>query len=549
MADGDETRAFVLGLDGVPWDLLSEWVEAGELPNFETVFEEGAAGPMLSTTPATTALAWPSIATGVWPGKHGVYDFQHLTRKHTHRMNTSADVRAPELWRLVGPSVVGNVPMTYPPDEIDGAMVTGMMTPSTDAAYTHPPSLKDRIERDVPGYQIGLNWNEYGGRTEEFLTDHSNLLRKRRQLMRFLEEEPWRLFFFVYTGPDRLQHLVWDESVLLEHYRYLDDILGGVLESVEEADANLFIVSDHGFGPISKVVSVNSALEDAGLVTRKASGGTRSTLTRLGVTKSRVNAALDSVGVDESTLLRYLPRSVVDSVASQVPGDHQLYDVDYAETVAFVHGTSNVYVNDTERFDDGAVDPADVSTVKAHVERALEDLTDPETGERVLDVFDGDDLFPDDPESPDVVVETRPGYGKSIPFTDEPVTKPAVATGFHRPEGIFLAWGPDVEAGSRPEDATVVDVAPTVLQTLGEAIPEATDGRILDEVFADDSAAAERDAEYRTYDDRTTPAVESAANGDGDHAGDVDHDDGEDNEAQDDFDDVEERLRGLGYME
>jgi hypothetical protein len=38
----------------------------------------------------------------------------------------------------------------------------------------------------------------------------------------------------VFTAPDRLQHLNWDETVLLEHYRYLDDILGEVIDYTEE---------------------------------------------------------------------------------------------------------------------------------------------------------------------------------------------------------------------------------------------------------------------------------------------------------------------------
>ncbi|NIR37171.1 MAG: phosphodiesterase, partial [Actinobacteria bacterium] len=56
-------RAFVLGFDGVPWTLLTRFVEAGALPNVERVMAEGAAGPLESTTPPTTPLAWPSIAT------------------------------------------------------------------------------------------------------------------------------------------------------------------------------------------------------------------------------------------------------------------------------------------------------------------------------------------------------------------------------------------------------------------------------------------------------------------------------------------------------
>ena len=134
-----ESRAFVLGVDGVPWYLIERWAEAGELPHFAELFETGSVGPLASTTPATTPLAWPSIATGVTPDKHGIYGFQKLSPEYTHQMYLSDDIEQPELWDVLSPALVGNVPMTYPANEIDGAMVTGMMTPDLEGRFTHPP--------------------------------------------------------------------------------------------------------------------------------------------------------------------------------------------------------------------------------------------------------------------------------------------------------------------------------------------------------------------------------------------------------------------------
>lgn len=79
-----------------------------------------------------------------------------------------------------------------------------------------------------------------------------------------MKTQEWELFFFVYTGLDRLQHLIWDEKVLLEYYKEIDEILGEVMEHTEENASDLFIVSDHGFGPISKFVNLNSILAENG---------------------------------------------------------------------------------------------------------------------------------------------------------------------------------------------------------------------------------------------------------------------------------------------
>lgn len=519
--------AFVLGLDGVPWNLLEKWAAAGELPNFARLFEDGAAGPLQSTTPATTPLAWPSIATGVWPDKHGLYGFQKLRSSYSHEMNLSSDVRQPELWDVLSPAVVGNVPMTYPADDIDGTMVTGMMTPQMNDGFTHPPEFADAIAEHIPEYRIGLDWNEYRGKETEFVDELETLVQARRALMRqLMETDDWRLFFFVYTEPDRLQHLIWEESALLDHYRTLDSILGEVIEYVAERDANLFVLSDHGFGPVSKVISLNSVLEQEGYLNRKDDTGTRGTFSQLGLTKSRVSNALEGIGIDDAALAKHLPRSLVSLLASQIPGDHGLYDVDYTNTAAFVHAATNLYINDTNRFEQGAVAPSNVASLKSELKATFESLSDPETGERVLDVFDGDELFPTDPRSPDLVLEGKPGYKTRTTLTDDVFSTTESMAAYHESEGVFLGWGPDVDAGVRPTDASVVDVAPTILHAMGEPIPKNTDGRVLQEIYAPESVASTRSVatkDYATADDAAT--------------------------TDEDLGDVEDRLKGLGYME
>lgn len=522
----NDGRAFVLGLDGLPWGLVEQWATAGDLPNFERVLSEGAGGPLRSTTPPSTSLAWPSIATGVWPEKHGIYSFRALSSNYTHRMNTSRNVRQPALWDIVSPSVVGNVPMTYPAEDTDATMVTGMMTARRDDGFTHPPELAEEIAERIPEYEIGLSWEEYHGRTDAFMADLADLVAARRMLMDLLGERDWRLFFFVYTAPDRLQHLVWDEDVLLSHYRTLDEILGEAMAVVEREDATLYVVSDHGFGPVERFVFLNRLLERAGYLARREDTGTRGVLGRLGVDKERVLGLLERVGIDDDTLLEWLPRSVVDAAAARVPGDHGLYDIDYERTVAFAHGPGNVYVNDTVRFEQGTVDRDDVQEVKDELMTLFESTVDPETGEKPLRVWDGDVHYPSDEYAPDLVVRGRTGYAKRTKLTDRAFADSETMAGHHEREGIFLAWGSDVRAGATPADASVVDVAPTVLHGLGEPIPDRSDGRVLDEIFAPGSELAEREpltAEYGTT--------------------------GDDDATDRDFGEVEDRLRGLGYLE
>ncbi|MCL9814018.1 alkaline phosphatase family protein [Natranaeroarchaeum aerophilus] len=518
------TKAFVLGLDGVPWNLVERWAEDGELEHFATLFEEGASGPLESTTPPQTALAWPSIATGVRADTHGIYDFQTLQDNYTHRMATSADRGGTALWEYLSPAMVGNVPMTYPASEFDGKMVTGMMTPEQNDGFTHPPELRDEIRRSIPEYEIGLKWTEYADEPAALVEDLQANVENRRELMRMLmNTDDWRLFFFVYTAPDRLQHLNWDEDVILEHYRYLDDILGEVIAYTERQNANLFVVSDHGFGPISRVAYPNRLLEREGYLARASDDSGRGVLERLGVTKASVERVLDGVGINQTKLVEVLPDEFTDAVARQVPGDHPLYDVDFDATTAFFHGTSHLYVNRADRFERGTVHPNDVETVKRQLRETFESAVDPETGDRLFDLVDGEDLFPRDDRSPDFIVKGREGYLIQSALSDRLVTETGAMEATHDYEGIFFAGGPSIAANTRVDDATVYDVAPTLLHSIGEPIPEQIDGRVLEEILTIDSPPERQVLE---------PSTERPSS-----------------ETDDDFQDVEDRLRGLGYIE
>lgn len=517
--------AFILGFDGLPWDLIRRWSNEGELEHFARLFKEGAAGPLWSTTPPETALAWPSISTGLRADEHGIYDFQKLRDDYTHRMHTSQDRDGRPLWDYLTPAVVGNVPMTYPAAEIDGKMVTGMMTPDLNDRYTHPPELRTEIEQAIPDYQVGLRWTEYIDAPDELVDDLETSVEERRTLMRLLmDTDDWRLFFFVYTAPDRLQHLIWDESVLLDHYQHLDQILREVIEYVERRDANLFVVSDHGFGPVSKNVYPNRVLEKNGYLKRKQQSGKRGLLSEVGVTKDAVRSTLDRLGIDLSKLVASLPETVTDTIAKEVPGEHPLYDVDFDETTAFFHGTSNLYVNRTDRFERGTVRPDEVDEVKRDLIETFESVTDPRTGDHVFELVDGDVLFPEDHRAPDFVVEGRGAYHPQSGLSDRIIGEMGGMDATHDHEGIFFALGPSIEPGARLTEATVYDVAPTVLHSVGEPIPEHMNGTVLQTALSVGEEPVRRAG-------GATPRRVSAH----------DH--------EDDFADVEERLRGLGYME
>jgi len=65
-------RVFVLGLDALSPKLLQRFVREGFLPNFKRLMEIGGFSKALPILPAQTPENWTSIATGAYPGTHGI---------------------------------------------------------------------------------------------------------------------------------------------------------------------------------------------------------------------------------------------------------------------------------------------------------------------------------------------------------------------------------------------------------------------------------------------------------------------------------------------
>ncbi|MGE5612539.1 MAG: alkaline phosphatase family protein [Bacillota bacterium] len=68
-------RTVVLGFDGIDAQLTEALLRQGCLPNLKAMAELGGFHRVLSTTPAESAVAWASFATGANPGRTGVFDF------------------------------------------------------------------------------------------------------------------------------------------------------------------------------------------------------------------------------------------------------------------------------------------------------------------------------------------------------------------------------------------------------------------------------------------------------------------------------------------
>jgi len=240
-------KTLQLGLDGIEPSL----VEKFSLPNIESVGK----GFEISTH-GNSGPSWVSCLTGLQPDGHGIYSLRPEQTRNSWQ--------GIPIWEKVnGYSGIANIPITYPPDtDIDGWMVTGLMTPSR-SIYTHPVDLYREL--DEMGYQIDV-WIEkhdnhpnghFGTIPFDFTQDYREelldrfrvVLEKRGDAFAWLLSEytPVDFSFLVFTSLDRVQHLAFDdEDTIEEFYLLLDEQVGKVLD-VLPSGVEVFLNSDHGF--------------------------------------------------------------------------------------------------------------------------------------------------------------------------------------------------------------------------------------------------------------------------------------------------------------
>ncbi|MGC9334691.1 MAG: alkaline phosphatase family protein [Anaerolineae bacterium] len=507
-------KVAVFGLDGITFDLLQPWLDEGRLPNLARLMAEGASGPLRSTIPPVSASAWGSFATGTNPGKHGLIDFTYPDPAgYKVNVSNSHTRMVPALWEIVsqsgGKAGVVSLPMTYPPEPINGFMLCSFLTPSADSEYTYPESLKEELLKAVGPFPMHMSEQGRGTDPAQFVRAVKEMETERaRSVTYLLQNKPWDLFIYVFETTDNLQHEVWhlldethprhDPQVaarvmpdILDYYETVDRLLGEMMQQVPD-DALILVLSDHGFGPFHKFFHINNWLVELGLLKFK-----RSPL-------SLVKRLAFDMGATPINALKWVIRLRLSGMRKNVKrgrGQGMLKrlflsfaDVDWSRTKAFSVGNfGQVYLNLSPQRPDGPVSQGEYEALRDYIAQQALALRDPVDGSPIVrqvykreEVFQGDHME----HLPDLVLHTDRARYVSFGHADfgsNKTLEPSIGqTGHHHMVGVLAMKGPGVRPGFKVDGASILDLAPTIVHYLGLEVPDTMDGEVLTRAFLDD---------------------------------------------------------------
>ncbi|WP_197409739.1 alkaline phosphatase family protein, partial [Haloferax profundi] len=291
-------KTLLVGLDSACLPVLQPLFDDGELPTLHRIFSSGVHGPLESQIPPWTASAWPSMYTGMNPGKHGVFDFLSFDGYEWSVVNGS-HLRERTLWELLDyhgfSSVVVNAPVTHPCRPFDGALIPGYTAPENPQG--HPVGIVDDVRDAIGAYRV---YPRDPSPTDTSPSErYCELIRMRGDAFKYLVDRFEPDFGFIqFQQTDTVFHeRPGDLESVRDIYAEVDRQLESILDAYQPE--NVLVVSDHGMGEYTGYeFRVNEFLRQHGFV--KAVNGGQGMPTWATVRDAKLRAGIEAQSVEES---------------------------------------------------------------------------------------------------------------------------------------------------------------------------------------------------------------------------------------------------------
>ncbi len=494
-------KVLVVSFDGGVWSNLIPLAQSGIMPNLKNLIESGAHANLESTIPPVTPPAWTAFMTGCNPGKSGVFDFYEYQKgSYKPTLTTSKSIQTPTLWKLLSDSGIKvgvvDVPINYPPPEVNGFIISGWERPSNKKVFTYPPELGNKLIEKLGDYPVCLRtFDRQGTKDIDFLNKLIEITQKVGDAaLWLLDNEPTDFFMVHFQTTDIIQHSFWTQIATLdfnsanpvlkkiwEFYNILDKYLGQLIEKTGK-EGHFFLVSDHGFGPVKRRMAMNVWLMENGYLKLKQDIGTQ-------LKTSMKSTAIRMVNkVDALARLKTRIKQKKEEVLEQriiVPRSAD-DPIDYKETRAFsgigtVYGT--IQLNLIGREAEGIVPQQEAENLKNEIIQKLSNIKDPISGSpfiravnRKEEIFNGSALD----KIPDLIVISYPGFYLFSGTTEKQLFHEAhpLSFGNHVSEGIIALKGERV-SNIDLSSAKITDMVPTIMSLFNLPPPEHIDGKSL----------------------------------------------------------------------
>lgn len=438
-----DRKVFVISIDGVPFSFMQEQIEKGRFPNFRRFLNNGDFKRMNSVQPVISSVAWSSYMTGKNPAKHNIFGFvEQKPGTHEVYIPTAVNMTSDTIWEIMsraGKKVfVMNVPVTYPPRQVNGIMI-GCFLCTQIEKIASPPSVSAELEK--MGYKIDAAAWIARENLDKFLDEVNLALEKRVEAMfHYLDKQDWDFFQTHIMETDRMNHFFWEHmerddqkyaKAFFDFYARVDEVLGEVEQKIG-GDVEFIVLSDHGFCTIKQEVYLNNYLVEAGLLK-----------------------------------FRKTPPKDLDDI--------------HPESLGYSLIPGRVFVNLQGREPHGSVPLEKYEASREKLTETLMNLKERDTGEPLIkevkrreDIYDGENFD----AAADLIAVPYDGYDLKGNVNKEVLGEKGPLVGMHTFEDSLL-YVRNRTLIKEHNDLWVGDLAPTILKMMDVPVPDDMDGVAL----------------------------------------------------------------------
>ena len=483
-------KVIVIGIDGASFELIDPWIEEGRLPNIAKIKQGGIWANMKSVLPPVTSPNWKCYSTGKNPGKLGIFWWENIDWVNRRvYYPTERKFKNKEIWDYIGEAgmkvgVIG-MPTTYPPKRVNGILVSGGPD-AEDKNFTYPKELEEELKkyswRNHPQAFIEVEKEKAAQEIHEIIDMHfktANALAERFKLD-FLQVTSFHI--------NILHHFLWDAAETRKAWEIIDKHIGEFMHQ----GCDLIIMSDHGSNKIKHVFNINIWLKEEGYLSLNRNFA--ATLYKLGINQQSLAAIVSRLRM-QRLARKVVPKSLyrnIPSASGEILKEAKTNKINWQRSKAMASGQGPIYLNPEN-------DENEIS--KEEIKQKLEALVDPLTGERIVEkVYTKEEIYHGKylTEAPELIVDQAKGV--HIPGgigQRDILSSPQRWQAENKKTGLFMAYGPSVKKGKKIENISILDLAPTILHLMNIPIPDDMDGRVLKEIFKENSEIANRPVIYR----------------------------------------------------
>lgn len=433
--DARVRHVVLVSVDGLAGSYFSD--PRAKLPNLRAIAKQGAvAEGMITSFPSVTWPAHTSLITGTHPARHGVIGNSVWNREQNGAVGYIGDpvltkqqaIRVPTLYDAAHKAGLSTASVIWPcsngADTLDW-VIPDSNKPELHERYTTPGFAAELADAGIDISELGSwGWGKQHSTNRDLI--YTSVAKH------LLQRHGVNLILVHLITPDGVEHAYGPQTPpAYQAVNESDQRLGEIWQALQAPPfagrSTLVVVSDHGFAGYEKLIHPNTKLREMGLL------------------------ALD----DKNKVTERRAWSVAQG------GSAFVYALDKQDSVEMI-----------KRLESELAELEGVRSVLRPEQFSNLGVPTPR----------------DNPEAPDLILTTGPGYSFGNSVTGAAVVEAGGYKGSHghdpRPaymHALFVAAGAGIKPGTQLEVIENVDVAPTIAHLLG--LEFEADGRILREIL------------------------------------------------------------------